>query len=235
MKGKFCPKCGATNKPFYRGFCIDCYIKDHPKLLQADDITLKRCQKCLRVLSRGEWVSGSPESVGKIVASKVKTQLKEPKVSVRLLESGTKGDIYEVAATGRLGSEPVALTREVKVSYQKGICDVCSRKSGNYYEVLVQLRPAGEEADLGRMKSVLVFLRNESRSLTKKDRNAEVFRYSFVKDGIDVFFGSLRVAKIALQHMQATYHPKVKESYTLTGVDHASGKRRYRVTFSVRV
>lgn len=235
MKGKFCPKCGATNKPFYKGFCIDCYVQDHPELLQAEDLALKQCPKCLRVFTRGGWVSGRTESVEEIIASKVKTLLKSPTIAVKLISGSPKKEVYEVTVSGKLGKETATITRKVTVSYQKETCGVCSRKSGNYYEALVQLRPHGKAVDLDRMKSALVFLRNEARALVKKDRNAEIFRYELVKNGIDIFFGSLRVAKIALQHLQATYHPKIKESYTLTGVDHASGKKRYRVTFSARL
>ena len=235
MSDKFCPKCGATDKPFYKGFCIDCYVKDHPELLHIDDITLKQCPKCLRVFSKGEWISGRTESIEGIIASKVKTQLKTPTITAELVKSNPKKEIYGVMVRGKLGGETVSLTRQLTVSYQKEICGVCSRKSGSYYEAVVQLRPKSKEADLDRMKSALIFLRNESHALVKKDRNAEIFRYELVKNGINAYFGSMRIAKLAMQHLQATYHPLVKISYTLTGMDHASGKKKYRVTYSVRV
>lgn len=235
MKGRFCPKCGSSDKPFYKGFCIDCYVKDHPEILQVGDIILKQCPKCLRVFSKGKWASGRTESIEGIIASKVKTLLKSPTITTKLIGKNLKKETYEVAVSGKLGDETVTLTQTADVLYQKETCNVCSRKSGNYYEALVQLRPHGKEVDLDRMKSAMVFLRNEARALVKKDRNAEIFRHELAKNGIDIYFGSLRVAKIALQHLQATYHPKVKESYTLTGLDRASGKKRYRVTFSVRL
>ena len=235
MKGRFCPKCGAADKPFYKGFCVDCYVKDHPELLHVENIVLKQCPKCLRVFSKGDWTSGRTESIEGIITSKVKTLLKSPTITAKLIGGNQKREVYEVTVTGKLGGESVTLAQTVEVLYQKETCDVCSRKSGNYYEALVQLRPRGKEVDLDRMKSALNFLRNEARAIVKKDRNAEIFRYELAKNGLDIYFGSLRVAKIALQHLQATYHPKVKDSYTLTGVDHASGKKRYRVTFSVRL
>ncbi|MCK4327570.1 MAG: 60S ribosomal export protein NMD3 [Candidatus Diapherotrites archaeon] len=235
MKGKFCPKCGATDRPFHGGFCIDCYLKDHPGLAETEDITIKRCTHCLRVKTRGVWESGAPASMGEIVRAHVKTSLESPEVTVELVEPGEKKEVYEVTVKGALGAEPVSLTQLVTVKYEKQTCDVCSRKSGNYYEAILQLRPAGREIDLQRMRSALMFLRNEARAMVKKDRKAEIFRYEMVKNGVDVYFGSARAAKVALQHLQATYRPTVKESYTLKGVDKETGKKRYSVTYSVRL
>ena len=235
MKGKFCPKCGKSNKSFYDGFCVECYINDHPEVMGIDELSLKQCPRCLRVFSRGEWESGRPENMEEIISSHVKTSLDNPKVHVELIEGNNKREIYEITVTGTMGGEEVSLTRETQLRYVKDMCVVCSRKSGNYYEAIIQLRPKEKAADLDKLKSAIVFLRNEARALTKKDRQAEIFRFELVKHGIDVYFGSARVAKIALQHLNSTYNPVVKESYTLRGVNKETGKKRYSVTYSVRV
>ena len=235
MKGRFCPKCGATDKPFHNGFCVDCFLKDHPGVAEAEDVEINRCQHCRRVRSHGEWETGSPETIKEIVRSHVKTTLESPEISVELVEPGEKKEVYEATVSGSIGGERVTISRLVKVKYGKETCEVCSRKSGNYYEAIMQLRPSEKKIDLQRMRTALNFLRNEARALTKKDRKAEIFRYETVKSGIDVYWGSARAAKIALQHLQATYRPAVKESYTLRGVDKETGKKRYSVTYSVRL
>ena len=235
MKGRFCPKCGKSDKAFYGNFCIDCYLKDHPDVLHLENISFNQCPRCLRVFSRGEWESGKPEHMEELISSRVKTALIDPSIHVVLLEGNAKREIYEVTVEGQLGGEQVSLANEVQVKYVKDMCNVCSRKSGNYYEAIIQLRPKEKVVDLDRLKTALIFLRNEARALTKKDRHAEIFRYELVKNGIDIYFGSSRVAKISLQHLQSTYDPVIKESYTLRGVDKETGKKRYSVTYSVRV
>ena len=235
MKGRFCPKCGATDKPFHGGFCLDCFLEDHPGLVDAEDVTVKKCMHCLRVKSRGEWENGSPESVEGIIRSHIKTSLEDAEITLDLLKQTQKEEEYDVTVKGVIGSEEVSITKPITLKYEKETCGVCSRKSGDYYEAIIQLRPKEREIDLQRLKSALNFLRNEAHALVKKDRKAEIFRHELTKNGIDIYFGSKRAAKISLQHMQATYHPVVKESYTLRGVDKETGKNRYSVTYSVRL
>ncbi len=235
MKGKFCPKCGSTDKTFYNGFCIDCFVKDHPGLVEITDIVLKQCSVCLRIRSGVGWETGTHKNIEEAIASKVKTSIQNPVIKVELVNEKPKSNEYEVTVSGLLDENPVELILPAVVKFEKEVCDVCSRKSGNYYEAIMQLRPRGQHIDLDRLKSALNFLRNETRALVKKDRQAEIFRFEQVKNGIDVYFGSARAAKIALQHLQTTYHPVVKESYTLKGVNRETGKNRYSVTYSVRL
>ncbi|MFC2174601.1 NMD3-related protein [archaeon] len=235
MKDRFCPKCGETSKSFYKGFCIDCFLADHPGLVEIEGMAIKRCQRCLRVKSRGEWESGGSASMKEIVRSHVKTLLDDAEISVERAEQSQTAEVYDVTVKGTLGGEEVTITKPFTVKYAKQICEVCSRKSGDYYEAIIQLRPKEKVVDLNRLKTALIFLRNEAHALVKKDRKAEIFRYELVKNGIDIYFGSKRAAKISLQHLQATYRPVVKESYTLRGVNKETGKNRYSVTYSVRL
>lgn len=236
MKKKmFCPKCGATDKPLTGGFCVDCYIKDHPGIVEAGEVSFKQCPHCLRVYSKGDWASGSPEAVTELVKSRVKTAIESPSITVERVGGGPKHDDYDVTVEGSLDGTPVSITVPVRVRLERETCDVCSRKNGNYYEALVQLRPRGNTVDLDRLKTALIFFRNEAHAQVKIDRQAEIFRFELVKNGIDIYFGSARAAKVALQHFTLTYRPVVQVSYTLKGVDHSTGKRRYSVTYSVRL
>lgn len=235
MKGRFCPKCGSSGKPFYGSFCVDCYLADHGAVLSVEPLVLKRCSRCLRVRSLGVWETGRPEHIEDIVLARAKTTLHDPKITAELIEPGEKKEIYKVTADGKLGGNDVSAAVDVLVKYESETCDVCSRKSGNYYEAIVQLRPKQHEADLDRLRSALVFLRNDARAMTKKDRHAEIFRVEPAKNGIDIYFGSSRAAKVAIHHLQATYDCVVKESFTLRGVEKGTGKNKYSVTYSVRL
>ncbi len=233
---RFCPKCGATDKGLFKGFCVECYLSDHPGVLEIPSrIELEYCHECLRNFVHGEWSSGHEDTIHELIRSKVRTELENLSVSIELNREQGKVRFYNLVVEGTLGGEKVMLEREVGIRMIKRQCPVCARKDSTYYEALVQLRPKGNEIDLDRLKSALNFLRNANRALIKDHREAEVFRYERVKNGVNVYFGSAKAAKKALQAFVKTYDCETKETYTLVGVNKANGKRRYKVTISVKL
>ncbi len=211
-------------------------MADHPNVLEIPDrIELEYCPECLRNFAHGEWASGHEDTIHELIRSKVRTELENHSVSIEPGREQGKVRFYTIVVTGTLGGEEVMLERKIGLRMIKKQCPVCARKDSTYYEALVQLRPKGKEIDLDRLKSAMNFLRNANRALIKNHREAEVFRYERVKNGVNIYFGSMKAAKKALQAFVKTYACETNESYTLVGLDKSTGKRRYKVTISVRI
>lgn len=238
MREKSCPKCGASSvkKAFFEEFCLDCYVKDHPGLIQIPErVLVEMCPTCLRINHKGTWVSGKDVNLEEYVKNKIKTQLENPVYVLETVKETPKHKIVHLNAEAKLGTGKFEIEADVQIKYDKNQCPVCIRKNSDFNDAIVQLRPKKTEADLDRIRSAANFLRNEARAIVKDHRAAELFRMQNVRNGVDVSFGSAKVAKLALQHMVKTYNNvEIKESYTLAGV-HPNGKKRYKVTFSVRL
>jgi len=236
LNSRFCPKCGKEAKHFIHGFCIDCYLEDHPELVYIPDrIEVDSCTQCLRIRVKGKWISGRGENIKELITSKIKTDISSPDISISFHDETPKGAIYRVDVRGKIEGEPVEYEKYVEIVYNRKVCDICAKKGSTYYEALVQLRPKSKEVDIKRMREAFRFLRNENRAIIAEDRKAEIFRFENAKNGIDIFFGSQRAAKIALQRLSQKYDVSIKETYTLVGIDKKTGKRRYTVTYSVRL
>ncbi len=230
---KYCPRCGAkeSEKAFYKNFCVDCYLHDHRELADIPEVMkVRTCSSCLRMKYRDEWIPGTDENMAKVIESKIDIGLKDPEVIADFLRNTSKGAFFDVTVKGKIAGAEVSKSKEVEVRYDKEECVVCSRKSGGYYEAVLQLR-SGSEEELGRL---LNFIRNEVRSMCQEDRMAEVFRVMRTGHGIDAEMGSKQVAKKIVSVVKNKFDAEVNESYTLVGVDD-SGKDRYTVTYSVRV
>jgi NMD protein affecting ribosome stability and mRNA decay len=218
------------------GFCVDCYVSDHPELLSVPkQLKLEYCPQCFRIFVGGEWVPGHDDLFDKFIRSKIKTKLENPVITVNFVSENEKSREYAVVVEGVLGGEQVQLQRGVLVRMLKKQCGVCGRKDSTYFEALVQLRSKAHNSNLEILNNAFIFLRNQNQALIKFHREAEVFSYERVKSGINVYFGSAKAAKKALQYLAHIYNCDIKESHKLVGIDKPTGKRRYKTTYSVRL
>lgn len=232
---RFCPKCGATDKPFIDGFCIDCYLEDHNLVNIPKKIHVDACPSCLRLRLKGNWVTPTPQVLEKFITSKAKIKtIKNPEIYVRQIRTLKKGIVLEVKVKGVLGDIPIEITREVELVYHLKLCDICSKKKSRYYKVLIQLRPKNKSTDPSKIQSAFHFIRNKNREHALKDREAEIFRFKKEKHGINVYLGSAKAAFDIVNSMRSAFGAKVKESRTLVGVD-KDGKKKFRITYSVRI
>ena len=238
MPSRFCPKCGALEgeKPFMGVFCLECYLHDHPDIVELPSlIELDFCPTCLKVRHKGSWVDGREENVHEAIIGKLKTDIYEPAIEVALLKETAKGGIYKVHVAGSLEGHDIELEDQVEVRNRKRQCEICAKKQSTYHEAIIQLRPKGKDTGPEALLAAFKFLRNENRMLIRKYAKAEIFRFKEGRNGIDIYFGSMRAAKVALQRFQSRFSPDVKETYTLVGINKKTGKPRHTVTYSVRI
>ncbi|MDD5111272.1 MAG: NMD3-related protein [Candidatus Altiarchaeota archaeon] len=128
-----CPKCGRESK----GVCLECFLEAHP--LEAGEVKVLSCA-CGRLRHRDRW-DARLEDIGKYVEKGLKAPFEVTLKSVRVapvLEGSNLA--LDIAVEGVYKGEPFKRTITGAAKVQKTTCPTCSRKSGGYFEAVLQFR-----------------------------------------------------------------------------------------------
>lgn len=203
-----CPKCGASSEKvsFSGPFCIRC----RPVRISCPKrMEFLRCSRCKRVRLKGNWVECGKEKLEAEVLRKCKGEF----------ISGTYS-FEDQEATFFVGDSTQMFPVKIRINANviKNICQECSRKSGGYFEAIVQLR--------GREGRIRYYDKLFRKMLMKK---SFVAKEEARKEGLDLYIGDSR----AVVEILAELGIRARISRKLAG--QKEGKRLYRTTFLVRV
>ncbi len=204
-----CPKCGAAEgtKKFIGPFCIDCY---EFRIFVPDKLELHQCKHCGRMKMRGKWMPFSEKKVTNWVESKLKGEF----TSVEFSPDWKKA----VFTIDRDGSR-VGIEKPLSLEFIKDMCPDCNKKSGGYFETIIQLR--GNDARIA--KYAKLFEEMLEREGTFISKGVEL------KEGLDLYAGSTSSTLDVIKKLGLTYGI----STTLAG--QKQGKRLFRTTFAIRL
>jgi len=237
MNKKFCPKCGATDKPLIKGFCLNCFLQDHPEIVQIDrEIEFERCKKCGRIRVKGSWVEEREENLMEIVLSKLKLkEFSKPEIEIDFewLDEASGNYKAEIKVKGEIDNQKVEVKRETLLKAKTVVCDPCMRLTSQYHEAILQIR-GGKETAKKEFQDVLLQVNSLLATEEKKDSLAKVVELHWKKNGFDVWIGSKHAAKIVAEKLAKKFKSKVTVSSKLLGRDR-EGREKYRFTFCVRL
>ena len=208
---KFCFVCGKNTDKLIEGYCEDCYNKKFELIKVPKDILLKVCSKCNRINYKNTWRDMRIEDVLK---DKIKVLGK--KVDLKISRND---NVISVCAKGFLKNSKKQKEEcyEIRLKINKVVCSECSRRFGDYYEAILQLR-----GDANKMFDFL-----EDR-LT----NENVYKVENVRNGIDIYLNDSHVAENMSKLLKKRFNAKIKKSFRL--LTRKQGKDIYRSTFVVR-
>ena len=235
MIERFCPKCGATGKPLIKGFCLNCFLRNHPDLVKVDKVLdLGQCKRCGKVRVKSHWVELTNMHLIEFVESMVKVkELKDVDIGVEFEILNDKQTKAKILVKGVLDGSMVTFEKEALIKFKSVVCDPCMRINSSYREATLQVR--GFE---GTPKSHFEQAFREVNSILaaeyKKDPLARIVKVEDLKHGFDVWIGSKRAGKIVVESLAKQFKGKIKASTTLYGVD-KQGKKKLRYTFMVRI
>ncbi|MFA5050078.1 MAG: NMD3-related protein [Candidatus Micrarchaeia archaeon] len=202
-----CPKCGikSSESNFIGPFCEKCY---ELKVVKPKFLKIRTCKRCLKYWDGKEWSVYNQRKIEENIASKFKGNFERVDY---YLESGTaviyfkvEGKIYMAHRTFFPETEEV-------------ICSECSKKSGGYFEAILQLR--GDKIRVG----------SASKKLSKElSRKTFVGKVEEKKEGIDLYVGSTKKVFEVLKYFNYSYKIS-RKLFT-----QKQGKRLYRTTFVIR-
>ncbi|MCX6777689.1 MAG: NMD3-related protein [Candidatus Micrarchaeota archaeon] len=209
---KICPACGASSRDseFSGNFCSKCY-SERAEMRMPARVELSICKRCGKMGARG-WSLPTSDDIEALVLSRCKGDYDSASAHI-------EGEFVNLEFTFIESGKEFAVKRTIPLKLRDTTCTECSRKAGGYYEAIIQIRGEDEEK-IKRMEQKISRLVSRSSFISKTN---------WIKEGVDLYAGSKRVA----EHVISNLGFKYSKSDKLAGVK--DGRRIYRRSLCVRV
>jgi len=230
--GKAAPKGGLVE-----GLCPDCFVETKQPLVIPEHIQVLVCGSCGSVLRGKTW--GKPVEGDKITefALQENTALRAPAELVSLQWAKGKGDErsfdVEVTAKLRVGGAEFERLLPTHMRIKQSVCDVCSRRSGSYFEAILQVR--GFDAPLGpdHADKMRQFVEEAIDRAAAKERGVFLTKVEDVHGGFDFYVSSTTAAQQMASSLRDHWGATLTRSGKIAGV--RDGAELQRHTFSIRL
>jgi nonsense-mediated mRNA decay protein 3 len=228
--------------------CLDCFIERNPLVSLPDQIDVVRCPACGATYGRGGWgLPRDPAVEHDIDQASIEDAGRAAEGALMVVEGGLVGSV-EVQVTSESRSV-LAVDVEVEVSLMGRLlpahastrvrirgemCPPCSRRAGQYYEALVQLRGTKERpATPKELDRARAFVTEEVNRLAAQSRDVALVRQEEIHGGLDFYFTSQSAASMLAKGLCGIFSASSSTSTTMAG--RRDGKEVVRVTHSVRL
>lgn len=229
------------------GRCKECYLRESFHFSIPSRIKVPYCKSCNsyytnrwntledKALFINEIIKNNVSSNGEIdFVSKFSNKNKKIQVKIEFSEEGniTKVNVI-IRPFHNDPSFDMSASTEILLSGEQ--CQRCSRFYGGYYEAILQIRNEEKKIELEKANDIMAIIDELSDRLISKDRMAFIARVEELKEGIDVYMGSLSAARKIANDLIKRFSGSMGESHKLMGLDRDSGKKIYRTTVTVRL
>lgn len=233
----FCVECGVDTDQLVNGMCMPCFLKDRMLLSMPDHVDLFTCTSCGQFLRRGEYQSMAPEKAISLTAKHAVVPIKEAKI-VESTTSIEPRDTYNYLvnvncklAIGDFETEAMASTI---VRVKNSVCKICSRRTGNYYESILQIRTSEKELSARLQDEVLKKVEDFVDDAATTNPNAFITKMEIVPGGVDVYLSMIAIGRELCKLLGDFYCAELDESSKLVGQTR-DGIEMYRVSYLVRL
>jgi nonsense-mediated mRNA decay protein 3 len=195
---------------------------------------------CLSSREGSKWIN-SDLSEDEIISNNIFDHLElhqfaeNAEISLELVNQ--KGSTLEILATaqGRMLGEKVDGECLVTVKVNRMVCPECSKHASGYYEAVIQLRVDKRSLEIEEIKEADKIIQENLDKLAEKNRMAYLADRAELKEGIDYYIGSYKVARNISNKLKDLLGGVLQESPRLMGKDKSSGKDLYRIWISLRL
>ncbi|PKP54609.1 MAG: hypothetical protein CVT90_00425 [Candidatus Altiarchaeales archaeon HGW-Altiarchaeales-3] len=221
----FCPKCGKIGD----GLCAECYLKGN--FMQFKKTTITACS-CGKIYMAGSWI---PES-DIIIEKQIKQNLYVPpeinvkKVVFEIISPGknNKRIFLKIQVSGKYYKEDITTEIDAEIGIIHKTCELCGKRSGNYYEATIQLRDINSRG----YSDITKFIDLKNLSIDPEFIDPDfITKVDKVKGGIDIYLTSQAYAR----EIETKFRAKgfaTKTSAKLMG--QKDGKEYYRIAISIK-
>lgn len=234
---KFCVECGKDCEQTVNGMCIDCFLKDRTLLSLPDHADLFVCTECGQYQRHGEWKSMSLETAVRQTAREVLSCVKEGRITHTESEIDPRDD-YNYGVTLRSTVDIDGFEAEGSAStiirLKNTVCRICSRRTGNYYEAILQIRGSGRELDADLQDRALAKTEKIVDMVAMTDANAFITKMELVPGGVDVYLSLIALGRACCKELSDLFCAETDESSKLVGQTR-DGLDMYRVSYLVRL
>ncbi len=257
----FCVECGRevdSEDALAGGLCIDCLAQRAPLVRLPPILDLVRCPTCGAVKDRGTWhLPGPPKGRERAHDAQdgddddarledAVTQLAEHSLEVidqgrvvsvglRVLREDRNVFVVDAQAEVAIAGGTAGQEASTRVRVRREACDVCSRRSGNYYEAIVQFRGArARPATDGDLEEAASLAHDESTRMEAASRDAYIVKVEEPRrGGLDFYMSTQSAGAQLARALASRFGAAVSVSTTLVG--RKLGKDVLRTTHIVRL
>jgi len=217
-------KCIVCGKESDYKICGKCF-SERNRLLNLQKFEIEVCSRCESVKTQRGWVK---KDLKKAIEEKILEEMQLfPDFRLENLEIAEK----VLIASGEIYGEKVSVSVPLNYRIHRIACPRCSRKSGGYYEAIVQIRARGRELkseDLSIIDKITREIIEESSG--EKDF---ILKVEEKESGIDLYFGSRKIGEKVSRRVAQELGGSVSVTKKIhTRID---GRDVYRYTYLVRL
>ena len=233
----FCVECGINTNQLVNGLCMECFLKDRTLVSLPDHVDLSVCTSCGQFLWHGEYQAMASEKAIALAAKSALTCIREGKV-VKVNAVIEPRDNYNYAVTlqckvaiSDFETDAVASTI---VRIKNTVCKICSRRTGNYYEAILQVRTSEKTLSPALQDEVLKKIEDFVDYTATTNPNAFITKMEIVPGGVDVYLSMIALGRELVKLLGDQYCAETDESSKLVGQTR-DGIEMYRVSYLVRL
>ncbi|MFW6047812.1 MAG: 60S ribosomal export protein NMD3 [Candidatus Natronoplasma sp.] len=232
-----CVECGAEVPELHDGMCIDCYVDKKVSVEVEDPIEIEICSKCGSVRKGDKWLERPDfETVmlDRIEDSlSISSSVEKFSFQVEFDESDPKN--IEADLIVELTTKGVEKKKHLSthIVLKKGQCKNCSKKEGDYYEAILQVRPTEEEMTEEQKSEVSSMVHKRIKVDRGKEKKVFITLEREIHGGLDFYLSDRRVTRNLSYDIADLLGGDVKETSELAG--RKDGQNVYRMTYSVRL
>lgn len=229
----FCVECGAEGK-VYGALCGRCLAERNTFFEVPENLDLVECVHCHAYLVGDRWTTadrGAAIRRALIGTMRIRPELASHELEYTESPEDARNVLLTIEGRGKLDGTEVVEAHTARVRIKPGVCDVCSRRRGSYYEGILQVRATGrplrpwEEVKVGELVG--------SRTHRQEGRREFVAKEERAHGGVDYYLSSNGLAKTLSKEIQAALGGAVTVSPKLH--TRREGRDLYRVTYLVRL
>lgn len=226
-----CGKRESSVEPLIDGLCVECFVRERPIVSIPDKLILVRCPVCGSLYMSGSWVplSGDDEEllryyVDEALIKKGKTHPAFSDTQVVVLSASNNR--AELLVRSLFSGKSVEQVFIANYRVEARLCPKCLSVKTRDYEAVLQIRFVGRPAE--GVKKRITKLIGSVRSIS-----SNITDYEELREGIDIKFSSVSVARQAASYLQGMLGGYVGESWKLHGI--VRGKRHGKLSIVLRI
>ena len=233
-----CPECGRETTEFHNNRCRECFLRSLTLIECPPVIKIRICPVCGAYFTAGKWIE-APDTRSILLseisrsvrvhpdATDVELDFSEEEID----QSRYSAHIYVNAVVSDLN---ISATADTEIRIKRETCDSCSRIAGGYYAGILQLRADHRRITEEEIERCIQLADHRLNKLTSKgDRLAFVSKIEELKEGVDLYVGSISACKQVGSAIIKELGGTSVISSSLVGKK--DGEDLYRITYAVRL
>ncbi|MCK5773157.1 MAG: hypothetical protein KAH57_05160, partial [Thermoplasmata archaeon] len=215
-----CLKCGQREQ-HSENLCRECLLGSIQVFENPMVVHGKACPSCGKVLKGKSWEEspGDEEEAAKAVASwhiTPRSDLKAVKLDLHVDDQ--YGSVMKIAGTGSGTYKGLQVSKEISMEVRMTpmVCIFCSKRHGNYFEAIIQIRGL-DGLDDDQIYELLDSIKDQTFEAGIKDPNVFVTKELKVRGGWDIYMGEKSFAKNLSMKLHSRYGGEMKTTSSLFG------------------